>query len=325
MSTRREFISVLGGAVAWPLASHAQQSVKVWRIGMLEMIPATANSTNLDSFRNGLRELGYIEGQNLSINYRSADGRSERFPGLATELVRLSIDLFVTRGTPAALAARNASETIPIVMAAIAEPSALVTSIARPDGNVTGLSSLYPDLIAKRFELLKEIVPPLARVGHLAEMSNPASVPSRREVETAARSLGIEAPLFDIRKPEDIGAAFDTAASQRIDALTVELGTLTQTNRQFIALLAARYRLPTIYASREFVEAGGLIAYGVSYPALYRRAATYVDRIFKGARPADLPIEQPTKFELVINLRAAKAIGWTIPEPFLLRADEVIE
>jgi putative tryptophan/tyrosine transport system substrate-binding protein len=326
MIKRREFVTMLGGAtIAWPLAARGQQSIKVWRVGMLDMIAPTANSTNLDSFRKGLRELGYIEGQNLAIEYRSADGHSDRFPTLATELVQLKIDLFVTRGTPAALAAKNASETIPIVMTAIAEPSVLVTSIAHPSGNVTGLSSLYTDLTAKRFELLKEMLPVLARVGDLNDMGNPAAVPARREVETAARSLGIQSPLLDVRKAEDIGPAFDTASSQRMDALTVQLNTVTQTNRQFIALLAASHRLPAIYASREFVESGGLITYGVSYTDLYRRAATFVDKIFKGAKPADLPIEQPTKFELVINLRAAKAIGLTIPEAFLLRADEVIE
>jgi putative ABC transport system substrate-binding protein len=323
---RRDSIALLGGApIAWPLAARGQQSVKVWRIGMLEMIQPTANSTNLDSFRNGLRDLGYIEGRNLAIDYRSADGHSERFPSLATELIQLKIDLFVTRGTPAALAAKNASETIPIVMTAIAEPSVLVTSIAHPSGNLTGLSSLYADLAAKRFELLKEMLPGLAVVGDLNDMGNPAAAPTRREIETAARSLGIQSPLLDVRKPEDIGLAFDAASSQRMDALNVQLNTVTQTNRQYIALLAAGHRLPAIYASREFVEAGGLIAYGVSYPDLYRRAATFVDKIFKGAKPADLPIEQPTKFELVINLRAAKAIGLTIPEAFLLRADEVIE
>jgi putative tryptophan/tyrosine transport system substrate-binding protein len=324
---RREFISLLGGAImAWPLAARGQQSGKVWRIGMLDMIAPTANSTNLDSFRNGLRDLGYTEGRNLVIEYRSADGHSERFPSLATELVQLKIDLFVTRGTPAALAAKNASETIPIVMAAIAEPSVLVTSIAHPSGNITGLSSLYSDVTAKRFELLKDMLLVLSRVGYLADIGNPAATPNfRREVETAARSLGIQSPLLDVRKPEDIAPAFDAASSQRMDAIIVDLNTVTQTNRQFIALLAASHRLPVIYASREFVEAGGLIAYGVSYPDLYRRAATFVDKIFKGAKPADLPIEQPTKFELVINLRAAKAIGLTIPEVFLLRADEVIE
>jgi putative tryptophan/tyrosine transport system substrate-binding protein len=323
---RRDFITLLGGAAAWPLAARGQQLGKVWRIGMLDMLAPTGNSTNLEAFRRGLRELGYVEGQNLAIEYRSADGRSDEFPNLATELVRLKIDLFVTRGTPAALAAKGASETIPIVMAAIAEPSVLVSSIAHPNGNVTGLSSLYVDVTPKRFELLKEVVPVFSRVGYLGDVGNPAATLNFRQgIETAARSLGIQPTLLDVRKSEDIGPAFDAATRQRMDAISVDLNTITQTNRQFIALLAASHRLPVIYASREFVEAGGLIAYGVSYPDLYRRAATFVDKIFKGAKPADLPIEQPTKFELVINLRAAKAIGLTIPEAFLLRADEVIE
>jgi putative ABC transport system substrate-binding protein len=322
---RRDFITLLGGATAWPLAARAQQSTKVWRIGMLEMTTPAANSANLDSFRNGLRELGYIEGHNLAIDYRSANGRAERFPSLAAELVHEQVDLIVTRGTPAAVAAKNASETIPLVMAAIGEPSALVTSIAHPGGNVTGLSSFYTDLLAKRLELLKEMVPAPARIGNLSNQGSPNAAANRREFDLAARSLGVQVELFDVRRPEDIGPAFEAASGQAINALTVGLDTLTEANRQLIALLAVKYRLPAIYASSEFVEAGGLSSYGVSYADLYRRAAAYVDKIFRGAKPGDLPIEQPTKLELVINLRAAKAIDLSIPEAFLLRADEVIE
>jgi putative tryptophan/tyrosine transport system substrate-binding protein len=200
-----------------------------------------------------------------------------------------------------------------------------VSNLAHPDGNITGLSSLSADLFSKRLELLKELIPVLGRVAHLTDAGNPTLVRIRREIETAAQSMGIASPLLDVRKSEDIGPAFDSASNQRVDALIVGTDTVTQANRQFIALLAARHRLPAIYGSREFVEAGGLMTYGVSYPDLYRRAAIYVDKIFKGAKPAELPIEQPTKFDFVINLRAAKAIGLAIPETFLVRADEVIE
>jgi putative ABC transport system substrate-binding protein len=323
---RRDFITLLGSAAAaWPLAARGQQAEWVRRIGVLETTSLPLNAANFEAFRQGLRELGHIEGRNLVIEYRSAEGRPERFPQLAMELVRLNCDLIVTRGTPAALAAKQASETIPIVMTSTAEPFTLVSSIAHPTGNITGLSSLSTDLYSKRLELLKEMIPVLARVAYLADLGNPASVRNRREIEAAARSLGIASPLLDVRKPEDIEPAFDAASNQRVDALIVTTDTVTQTNRQFIALLAAGHRLPAIYTSREFVEAGGLMTYGVSYPDLYRRAAIYVDKIFKGAKPAGLPIEQPMKFDFVINLRAAKAIGLTIPETILVRADEVIE
>ena len=322
---RREFITLLGGVATWPLAARAQQAERARRIGALETTSLPLNAANFEAFRQASRELGYIEGRNLIIEYRSAEGRPERFPELAMELVRLNCDLIITRGTPAALAAKQASETIPIVMTSTAEPFTLVSSIAHPAGNITGLSSLSTDLYSKRLELLKEVMPMLARVAYLAHMGNPTIVRSRCEVETAARSLGVASSLLDVRKPEDIGPAFDAASNQRVDALIVAADTVTQTNRQFIALLAARHRLPAIYASREFVEAGGLMTYGVSFPDLYRRAAIYVDKIFKGAKPAELPIEQPTKIDFVINLRAAKAIGLAIPESFLLRADEVIE
>ena len=325
MIWRRQFIMLLGGAATWPLAARAQQPERVRRIGILETTSRPLNAANFEALREGLRELGHIEGRNLVIEYRSADGRPERFPELATELVRLNCDLIITRGTPAALAAKQASETIPIVMTATSEPFTLVSNLARPDGNITGLSSLSADLFSKRLELLKELIPVLGRVAHLTDAGNPTLVRIRREIETAAQSMGIASPLLDVRKTEDIGPAFDAASNQRVDALIVGTDTVTQTNRQFIALLAARHRLPAIYGAREFVEAGGLMTYGVSHPDLYRRAAIYVDKIFKGAKPAELPIEQPMKFDFVINLRAAKAIGLTIPESFLLRADEVIE
>jgi putative ABC transport system substrate-binding protein len=237
----------------------------------------------------------------------------------------LPVDLIVTRGTPAALAAKNATGTIPVVMTGVSDPvgQGVVASLARPGGNVTGLNTLISELFGKRVGLLKELVPGATRVAVLFNMGNPSSPPAWKEVETAARSLGIQPQLFDVRKAEDLGPAFESAIRQRADALVVGQDTLTQANQRLIVELAAKHRLPAIYASMEF--AGGLVIYGVNYPDHYRRAATFADKIFKGAKPADLPIEQPTKFELVINTKTAKALGLTIPPLLLLRADQVIQ
>jgi putative tryptophan/tyrosine transport system substrate-binding protein len=324
---RRKFLAALGGAAAWPLAARAQQAGKVYRIGILEMISAASNTANFDSLRKGLRDLGYVEGQNLVIDYRSADGRPERFPQLAAELARLNVDLIVTRGTPAVVAAKNATATIPIVMAASGDPlvTGVITGLARPGGNVTGLSALTTELIAKRVELLRETVAGIRRIALLQNMGNPVAPSQSEELKTAAPSLGIEARILDVRKPEDVAPAFDTAVAQRIDALIVGNDTVTHASRRQLVELAAKHRLPAMYHSREFVEAGGLMTYGVSYPDLYRRAAIFADKILKGAKPTDLPVEQPTKFELVINLKAAKAMGLELPPTLLARADEVIE
>ena len=323
---RREFIILLGGAAtAWAFAARAQPTGRVYRIGILETISPALNVANLDAFRQGLRDLGYIEGQNFVIEYRSAEGRAGRFPDLATELVRLNVDLIVTRGTPAALAAKNATATIPVVMASIGDPLAVAASLAQPGGNLTGLTAVVVDLYAKRVEFLRDTVTGLTRISAFLNMGNAAAPPEWNEIRRAARSLGVESQLFDVRQREDLGRAFDAASGQHADALVMGLDALTQANQKLIVELAAKHRLPTIYASKEFVDAGGLIAYGPSYPDMYRRAAMYVDKILKGARPADLPIEQPTKFELVINLKTAKTLGLTMPPTLLARADEVIE
>jgi putative ABC transport system substrate-binding protein len=323
---RRNFITLLGGAAAWPLAARAQQRGQVSRIGILETTPRELNA-NLSALQRGLRELGYVEGQNLLIEYRSADGRTERFPGLAAGLVDLKVDVIVTRGTPAALAAKKATETIPIVMAANGDPlgSGLIAGLARPGGNVTGLSALVLDLYPKRVELLRDMVPTLTRI---AGIFNPDSIIGLREwdeVAKSARSLGIAADLIEVRNRDALAPAFNAASGRRAEAIIVGLETVTQSNKELVVGLAAAHRTPTVYSSRDFVDAGGLLAYGVSYPDLYYRAAAYVDKILKGAKASDLPVQQPTKFELVINLKAAKAIGLTIPESFLTRADEVIE
>jgi putative ABC transport system substrate-binding protein len=313
--------------VVAPFAVEGQPTGKVYRIGVLETVSSTLNTANLDAFRQGLRELGYVEGQNFVIEYRSADGQPERFPGLATELVRLKVDLIVTRGTPAVLAAKKATGSIPIVMASSADPAGygIVSGLARPGGNVTGLSTIGVELAGKRLELLKEAIPRIARIAQLANMSSPASASQWPQIEVAARSLGLEPQLLDVRASEDFARAFDTAIKQRADAVSVANDTLIQTNRRRIVDLSAKHRLPSIFGSREFVDAGGLMAYGPNFTDLYRRAATYVDKIFKGAKPGDLPVEQPTKFELVINLKTAKALGLTIPQTLLQRADQVIE
>ena len=323
---RRDFITLLSSAAAWPVAARAQQPGRVWRIGVLETVSQALNTTNMDAFQQGLRALGYVEGQNYALEYRSSDGDDDRFLDLATELVRLDVDLIVTRGTPAAFAAKKATNTVPVVMAASGDPLSygLIASLARPGGNITGLSALT-SAFSKRIELLKELVPTVAQISALLNMSNPGLARQWSEIEKAARKLGIQPQLSDIRKRDDIERAFDAAGKQNANALIIGTDTLTQSNSQFIVGLAEKHRIPALYASIEFIAAGGLFAYGVNYPDLYRTAATYVDKILKGAKPADLPVMQPTKFELVINLKAAKLIGLTVPPSLLAIADEVIE
>ena len=323
---RRRFV---GAAAASLLAvgAVAQQTHRVWRVGVLETVSTDLNAANLEALREGLRGLGYIEGRNLIVEYRSADGRGDRFPDLADDLVRLNVDVIVTRGTPATLAAKNASRTIPIVMARSGDPvgSGLVTNLARPGGNVTGLSTLTVESEAKRLELIREIVPGVARIAALSNMGTPNSPPQWKEIEMAAQALGVQSLLLDVRKREELAPAFESATKARIDAIVVGQDALLQANRRLVAELAAVHHLPAIYRSREFTESGGLISYGPNYPEFYRHAAIYVDKILRGARPGDLSIEQPTKFELVINLKTAKALGITIPQPLLLRVDEVIQ
>jgi putative ABC transport system substrate-binding protein len=323
---RRGFIrTVAGGLLTTPLAAEAQQLGKPYRIGVLERTSTAVNAANVNAFRQGLRERGYVEGERFVIEYRSADGRDAQFPVLAAELVQLKVDLILTRGTPAALAARNATATIPVVFTGVGDPvgQGIVASLDHPGRNITGLSAAVTEIFPKRVQLIRELVPKAARIAALFNMSNPALPSQWREVERAARSLGVEANLLDVRKAEDLVPAFDAATRQRADALVVGLDTLTQANQQLIVDLAAKRRLPAIYASMEF--AGGLAVYGVNYPEMYRQAASFADKIFKGAKPADLPVEEPTKVELVINLKTANALGLTIPQSVLFRADHVIE
>jgi putative ABC transport system substrate-binding protein len=322
---RRRFLLTTLGALAAPLAAEARQPERIYRIGVLERTSPAINAANLDGFRRGLLELGYVERRNYAIEYRSADGHDERFPSLTVELVRLKVDLILTRGTPAALAAKNATATIPVVILGVGDPvvQGVVAGLAHPGRNVTGLSAAVTNIYAKRVQLLREFVPRAARIAVLFNMSNPAVPAQWKEVERAARSFGIEPQLLDVRMPEDLKPAFDSAIRQRADALVVGLETLTQVNQRAIVDLAANRRLPAIYASTEFV--GGLVSYGANYPEMYRHAANLAHKIFTGAKPADLPVEEPTKFELVINLRTARALGLTIPPSLLERADQVIE
>jgi putative ABC transport system substrate-binding protein len=322
---RREFVAMIGGATAWPLVSSAQQVGKVYRIGILETIPAAQNAANLDALRKGLRDRGYVEGKNLIIEYRSAEGHAERFPDMASELARLKVDLIVTRGTPAVQAAKNAAGAIPVVMAAMGAPFLVVASLSHPGGNVTGMTTFSAELIGKRIELLKELVPGLSRLALLHNIGNPMGPPEWEEMKTAAGSLALQTELIDVRNEEDLRSSFEVAVQHHIDALLIGADAVTQAYQQTIIDLAARHRLPASYPSRDFVENGGLMAYAVNYPDLYLRAASFVDKILKGVRPAELPVEQPTKFELIINLKTAKALGLIVPPTLLARADEVIE
>jgi putative ABC transport system substrate-binding protein len=325
---RREFITVLGGAVAaWPLAARAQTPAETPKIGLLSPFSPSATALWHQAFRQGLRDLGWVEGKNVSIEYRYAEGRSDRLPGLAADLVRLKVDIIVAAVTTDAVAAKNATAAIPIVMASAGDPvaSGLVESLARPGGNITGLSQIAAELAGKRLELLKEMVPELSRVAVLWNPQSPASTLSWKEIQLPARQLGVQLHSLEARSPNDFDKAFQDATRARAGALAVMPNPVFADNLGRIADLAAKSRLPSIFHLREFADSGGLVAYGPDRSDMFRRAATYVDKILKGAKPADLPVEQPTKFELVINLKTAKALGITIPPSILARADEVIE
>jgi len=327
---RRAFIgTIAGGLLGAPLAVGAQPAGKVYRIGYISNSPPnTPESSRLhEAFRQGLRERGWVEGRNAVIEWRFAEGRMERFPDLAADLVRLKVDLIVTTGGPAARAAKQATTTIPIVAVAVSDPvgQGFVASLARPGGNVTGLATLFPELAVKRLGLLKEILPGVSRVAVLWNAANPGNVIILRGVQAAARTLGVTLQSREVRGPDDFEAAFAKMSRERHDALMILDDPLLFQYRASIVDFAAKMRLPTMHPFRESVEAGGLIAYSVNLAELNRRAAEYVDKILKGADPAELPIEQPTEFELVINLKTAKALGLTIPPSLLQRADQVIE
>ena len=304
----------------------AQQTGKIPRIGFLSATFPSANPARIEAFRQGLRELGYVEGKNIVIERRFADGKFDRLPSLATELVRLNVAVILTTGGISTRAAKEVTSTIPIVMAQDNDPvgNGFVASLARPGGNITGLATFAPELSAKRLELLKEIVPKLSRVAVFGTSANPGNAQSLKEIEAAAGAFKIQLQQQDVLESKDIEPAFRAAANGRIDTIIVLVSSVLNSNRKRVAELAAKNRLPVIYPFREFVEAGGLMSYGVNFVDLYRRSATYVDKILKGAKPADLPVEQPTKFEFIVNLKTAKQIGLTIPPNVLARADKVI-
>ena len=310
-----------------PLTGEPQQVGKVPRIGILWSFSPIIASPFADAFRQGLGGLGYVEGQNIALEERWADGRYERLPDLAADLVRLNVDVLVTVATPATQAAQQATKTIPIVMTLVSDPvqSGLVVNLARPGGNATGLSFMHPELSRKRLELLKEILPKIARVAVLSNPSNPNTPPLMRETEAAARAMRVQLQVVEVRDSTQLDGAFAAMIRDRAGALVVTPDSVFLDQRRRIVDLAAKSRLPAMYPWREPVDAGGLMAYGASGPDILRRAAVYVDKIVKGAKPGDLPVEQPAKFELVINLKTAKALGLKIPPAVLARADQVIE
>ncbi len=324
MTDRRTFIgSVAGGLLGSPAISLAQQPTKVPRIGVL----ANSESPAWDAFRRGLRELGYVDGRNVAMEWRWADGRADRYPALAAELVLLKVDIIVTSSTPATLAAKQATRTIPILMLNSAYPDkiGLVESLARPGGNITGFSNVLPELAGKEQQLLKEMVPKVSRVAMLWNPANPLEVMGFRDAQAAAAMAGLEILSIEVRGPDDYSAAFAAVTSGRADAMHANVNPVNSRNYQLIVDFALKNRLPSSFEERLFVVAGGLFSYGSSFSDTFQRSAIYVDKILKGAKPAEMPIQQPTKFEFVINLKTAKALGLTVPNSLLLRADEVIQ
>ena len=325
---RREFITLLGGAaVTWPLAARGQQVGKRYMVGILSAGGSSVQAALNAAFSDGLREWGWVEGKNVVFENRNAENQLKRLPELATDLIRLKVDVIVAAGTLAPLAAKQATATIPIVMTTAGDPlgSGLVASLARPGGNVTGMSLMVPDLGAKRLELLKELLPRLSRVAVLWNAANPYSALVYKETQAAGRTLGIDVQSLDVRGPDDFDGTLEAARRLRPDALITVEDPLTASYRKHIADFAAGQQLPSLHGIREFVAAGGLISYGANLADLSRRAAYYVDKIFKGAKPADLPVQHPTKFEMVINAQTARMLGLTVPPTLLARADEVIE
>jgi putative tryptophan/tyrosine transport system substrate-binding protein len=324
---RRDFIALAGGAAAWPLAVRAQQPGRIPRIGILWPNPLAASGHLVAAFRQGLSDLGYVEGQNMAIDFRSSEGIVERLPELAAELVRLPVDVILTATSPTIRAAQHATQAIPIVMGNSQDPvsEGFVASLARPGGNITGLTLFSPDLASKRLQLLKEVVPGLSRVAILWNADDPALGLSFRETTGAVNVLRLEVRSIGVRTPKDFDSAFDTAKGDGATALIVLEDILTFRYRVEIAKRANSIKLPAIYGLREYAEAGGLMAYGPNLSQMYRRCADYVDKILKGAKPADLPVEQPTKFELILNRKTATLIDVRLPTSIEVSADEVIE
>ena len=326
MMRRREFISLLGGATAWPLSARAQQTRRLRTIGFLGAATAVVWAPWTAAFEKRLDELGWMKGRTVAIEYRWAEGRSIRFAEIASEFVRFNVDAIVTAGTESTIAVKQVTSEVPIVVALATDPVAagLVASLARPGGNVTGFSHQGTDIAAKRLELLREILPNLRRLAILVNVNNPGSVLEMREAEAAARTLGLDVTKLEIRRADDIAPAFE-AIKRRADALYAPADPLVNANRVRIHTLSLSAQLPDLYGFRGYVEVGGLMSYGADFTDLFRRAAEIVNKILRGAKPADIPVEQPTKFDLVVNLTTAKALGLNVPDKLLALADEVIE
>jgi putative tryptophan/tyrosine transport system substrate-binding protein len=324
---RREFITLLGGTVAWPLTVRAQQSKKTSRLCFLTFDPGTLETTRFKPFFQALRDLGYVDGQTITIDYLSANGEGERFSNLAADCARLKADVIVVTTTPAAKAAKAETSSIPIVMYPLGDPvvTGLVASLNRPGGNVTGLTFMASGIAAKRLELLKEVVPKISRVLVLSYRVDPISAPQLEELESAGASLGVKLLILDIRSADDIPAAFDAGVTEGVEGVLTTAESIFAAQGKRVVQLALEHRLPGMYPYRLMVDAGGLMAFDSYTSSFQARTATYVDKILKGANPSDLPIEQPTKFELIINMRTAKTLGLIIPPSLIVRADEVIE
>jgi len=324
---RRRFLAGALALAAARVAAQEKPASKLYRIGMLESVPISAASINLGEFHRGMKELGHEEGRTYLVLYRSSEGRAERFAPLATELARQGVDVFLARGTPATIAARDTESGIPVVASAVADPleAKLAASLEKPGGLVTGLTSQANELGAKRMELLKALAPGIKRLGALVNADNPASLAIWKAIEAAAPELKLSVEMLDVRQPEELEGRLDAAAKAGVDSLIIGVEALAQAMVNQVVDFTLRQRLPSAFASRSFVEAGGLLSYGVYYPNLYYRAASYVDRIQKGAKPGELPIERPMKFELVINRKTARALKITIPPDLFLRTDEIID
>jgi putative ABC transport system substrate-binding protein len=327
MTNRRTFLAGAVAILSAPLsAQEKKEAVREYRIGVLDVVAESANLANMDQLRKGLKDLGYAEGKNLRIEYRTGEGRNERYPALAAELADMKVDLILASGTPATLAAKKAAGEIPVVTAAALDPVeiGLVASLERPGGNVTGMATLTTEVEKKRLELLKAFAPGRKRVAVLVNMGNPGLAATWKVLEAAARSLDLEPELYDVRKAERMVRALEAAAAKKAEALVVRVGVFTEADRRNFLEIAAKRRLPAIYSQRVWVDSGGLVSYGISTPDLYYRAATFVDKILKGAKPSELPMERASKYELVINRKTLRALDLVIPPDLLLRSNEIV-
>ena len=326
MPDRRSFLAAAAALAAAPTLRAQDKSARTYRIGVLDPLAENANGASMAELREELADSGYAEGKNLRIEYRAADGRPERFPALAAELARLKVDCIVANGTPAALAAKAAAPGIPVVTSLALDPveTGLVQSLDKPGGNVTGMAVLTAEMERRRLELLRALAPGRRRIAMLVNMGNPALAATWKAMQAAAQGLGMQAELFDVRAPRDVARVLGGAKAKNAEALVVRVGALPDADRDTVVLEVAQHKLPAIFAQRGFVEAGGMASYGINLPYNFGRTAMFVDRILKGTKPAELPMEQPAKFELVINRRTMRTLGLVIPPDILLRADEVV-